>query len=222
MGSGLRKGTGATSGHTILLAVFIVVSFGLGSRRQCWGHYCWLLQLAAVGGWVIFPQFPLDWFKVLAGVGHSQAIWPQPWQLKHWKELGSLLLAVPSCLSLSPWLFCPWSLFVVVSVPWPKDVLQPEAACPRPVQLLWELGQPGVLLSIHPFPLPVCLGPFGALAGLLPCPTLVRVSINLAVWCPNSVVHSTGSVVTADLALTLSWASLFSPSALRATIISWE
>ena len=36
MGSGLRKGTGATSGHPVLWATFIVVSFSLGSGRICW------------------------------------------------------------------------------------------------------------------------------------------------------------------------------------------
>ena len=37
------------------------------------GAYCWLLWLMLAGGWATFPQFPLDWFKVLAGVAHSQA-----------------------------------------------------------------------------------------------------------------------------------------------------
>ena len=118
--------------------------------------YCWLLWLASVGGWAAFPQFPLDRFKVLAGRGHSQAIWPQPWHLKHWRELRSLLLVVHSCLSLAPWLFCPWSPLVVVPVPQPADVLWAEAVSPRPVQPSWELGQPGVLLSIPSHGLSVC------------------------------------------------------------------
>ena len=35
-------------------------------------------------------------------VGHSLAIWHQPWHLKIWRELGSLLLVVPSHLALVP------------------------------------------------------------------------------------------------------------------------
>ena len=37
MGSGLRKGTGVTSGHPFIWPAFIVVSFCLGSERECWG-----------------------------------------------------------------------------------------------------------------------------------------------------------------------------------------
>ena len=66
-------------------------------------------------------------------------------------------------------------------------------------------GRPGVFLSICPLPWPLCLGLFGVLTGLLPCPAHVRVAINMAIWFPNSVVSSTGSVVMADLTLTLSW-----------------
>ena len=36
IGSGLRKGTGATPGCPILCAAFIVVRFGSGSGRECW------------------------------------------------------------------------------------------------------------------------------------------------------------------------------------------
>ena len=204
------------------LGYFHGCQFWFGVREGMLGAYCWLLQLVSAGGWATFPWFPLDWFKVLAGLGHSWTIWPQPWHLKHWREQGFLLLAVPPCLSLAPWLFCPWSLLVVVPALWLKDVLWTKAVWPRPVWLLWELGWPGVLLSVHPLPWPLCLGLFGALAGLLPCPALVRVAINLAIWYPNSVVLSTGSVVTADLALTLLWASSFSLSALWAAIINWE
>ena len=94
--------------------------------------------------------------------------------------------------------------------------------CPRPVWPLLELGWPGMLLSICPLTQPLCVGLFGVLAGLLPFPALVRAAIDLAIWCPNSIVPSTGSVVMADLALTLSQASSFSLSALWAAIISWE
>ena len=134
----------------------------------------------------------------------------------------SLLLAVPSCLSLATGLFCPWSLLIAVPVPKPADVLQPMVVCPRLVWPLWELGQPGVLLSICPLPWHLCLGPFGALAGLLPCPTLVRVAISLAIWCPNSMVPSPGSVVMAALDLTLSQVSSFYLSALQVAIVNRE
>ena len=121
----------------------------------------------------------------------------------------SFLFEVPPWPSLDPWAFCPWPQVVVVPMPWPTEVLQVETVCPRPVQPLWEFGHPGVFLSDHPLPQPLCLGLFEALLGLLPCPALVRAAIGLATWFPKSVVPLTGSVVTADLALTLSWASSF-------------
>ena len=73
-----------------------------------------------------------------------------------------------------------------------------------------------------PSPPMASLGLFGALAGLLPCPALVRVAISLAICCPNYVVPSPESVVTAALALTLSQISLFSLSVLWAETIDWE
>ena len=57
---------------------------------------------------------------------------------------------------------------------------------------------------------------------LLPCPALVRAAINLANRFPNSVVPSTGLVVMADLAFTLSWATSFSLSTLQAANMSWK
>ena len=119
-------------------------------------------------------------------------------------------------------MFGPWPLLVVVPVPPLTDALWTEVVCLRPVQSVWELGQPGVLMYICPFLWPLCLGLLGTLVGLLPCPALVRAAINLAIWCPNSIVPSAGSVVMADLAFTLSWASSFSLSALWAAMISWE
>ena len=74
--------------------------------RMC-GDYCWLGWLSPAGGLATFPQFPPGWFKVNAGVGHSLAMWPQPCHLKHWREFGSHLLAVPSLLVLVPCLPCP-------------------------------------------------------------------------------------------------------------------
>ena len=142
-------------------------------------------------------------------------MWSQPQHLKHWGEHGSFLVEVPS---LDPCVFGPWPPVVVVPVPWPTEALWVKVVCPRPVWPLWELGQPGVFPSVHPLPWPLCLGLFGALVGLLPCCTLVRAVINLVIWFLNSVVPATGSVVTVDLALTLSWASSFSLSTLQAVI----
>ena len=57
-------------------------------------------------------------------------------------------------------------------------------------------------------------GTIGALAGQLPCSALVRAAINLEIWLLSSVEPSTNSVITADLALTLSQASSVSLSIL--------
>ena len=87
MGSGLRKGTGMTSSHPFFWATFSMVSFGSGLGRECWGLL--LAVVAGVGrGLGHIPSVPPDWFKVFAGVAHSQAMWPQPCHLKHWRELG--------------------------------------------------------------------------------------------------------------------------------------
>ena len=67
------------------------------------------------------------------------------------------------------------------------------------------------------------LSPWGYLGHWLgSCPALVRVTISLAICCPNSVVPSPKSVVTTALTLPLSWISSFSVSALWAATINWE
>ena len=76
--------------------------------------YCWLLWLVPAGGLSHIPSVPPDWFKVLAGVAHSQVMWPQPWHLKPWMELVSFLFEVPPWVSLDHWAFA-W-LWPVVSV----------------------------------------------------------------------------------------------------------
>ena len=177
-------------------------------------------MLAVAGGVGHIPLVHRDWFKAVAGVGHSQAMWPQPWHVKHWRELGSLLLAVPSCLVLVLWLFCPWFLLMVVPVPWPVHVLQSGLVCPRPVWSLWELGWPGVPLSVHPsHGLSPSLGLFGGTGWAA---ALIRAAISLAICCSNSVVLSPGSVVMAALGLTLSCISSFLLSAFQATTINCE
>ena len=119
--------------------------------------YCWLLL---VGGWATFPQFPLFWFNDLAGVAHSQAMWPQPWHWKHWSEPGSFLLEALPCPFLGPWTL-PWP-WPMVDVPWPVDMLQAKVVCPRPVWPLRELGQLEVALSVLQQPL--CVGLLGCTA----------------------------------------------------------
>ena len=200
-----------------LLSCFQYDQFYFGIREGLLEVYCWLLL---VGGWATFPQLSPVWFNDLAGMAHSWAMWPKPWHLKHWGELGSFLFEMLPCPSMDPWAF-PW-LWPVVPVPWPADTLWTEAVCPRPVWPLWELGQLGAFLSLCPLPWPLNLGPFGVLPGLLLCPTLVRAAISLAIWFPSSVAPSTGLVVTADLAHTLSWASSFLLSTLWAATIKWE
>ena len=62
-----------------------------------WGSFHWQ-------GVSHIPSVPLDCFKVDAGVGHSLAMQPHLWHLKHWRDFGSCLLAVPSLLGPVPWL----------------------------------------------------------------------------------------------------------------------
>ena len=71
---------------------------------------------------------------------------------------------------------------------------------PRPVQPLWEFGQTGMCLSIHPLPGPLCLGMLGALAEWVLCSALVKAAINLAIWSPSSFEPEGTSVVAANLA----------------------
>ena len=84
---------------THLLGCFHSCQFWSRVREGMLGEYCWLLWLVLAGGWATFLQFPMDWLKVLPGVGHSWAIWPQPWHLKHWESWGPFcwlcLLAYP-------------------------------------------------------------------------------------------------------------------------------
>ena len=60
------------------------------------GAYCWQ-------GVSHLPLFPPGLFKTNKGVGHSLAIWAQPWNLKHWREW----VSVTGCtlpLTLGLWL----------------------------------------------------------------------------------------------------------------------
>ena len=179
-----------------------------------------LLLTAAGGGLATFPWFPPSLFNVLAGVVHSLTMWPHPWHLKHWSKLGSFILWTLPWPSLGPWVFP--SLWGIVPILLPAEELWAEVVWPRPVQTLWELGQVGVFLTVHPLPWPQCMGLFGALAGWLLCSALVRGAISLVIWLLSSFELSTTSVVTADLALTLSFASTISLSALWTMTISCE
>ena len=53
------------------------------------------------GGMSCIPSVPLGWIKADSGVGHSLAMWPHLWHLKHWRESRSQLLAAPSPLHLA-------------------------------------------------------------------------------------------------------------------------
>ena len=131
-----------------------------------------------------------------------------------------LLLAVPSHLVLVPWLFCPWFLLTVVPVPWHVGVLQSGAVCPRLVQLIWELGWPGVPLSVCPSH---GLSLWGYLGHWLSCyPALpwsgwpsAWQSVVPVLWGPPQSQRS-----WEPLALTLSQISLFSLSAFWAATIN--
>ena len=160
--------------------------------------YCVLVE----GGLTTFPQVPPSLFNIFAGVAHSLAMWPQPWHLKHWKLLESLMPGAPACVPVCAHIFpLLWksALSLVVA-----EELRMEAVWPRPVQPLWELGWTGVFLSTCPLPWPLCLGLFGALAGWLPCSTVVIAAISLAIWSPSSFEPEATFVAAADLALTLS------------------
>ena len=211
--SGLRKGTRATSGHPLLWAVFIVVSFGSGSGKECWRptvgccRWCWQgVRPHSLG-------FPLTGLKFWQGGAFLSHMAP---------TLGSKALERAGvhpvgCAFLS--IFSPLAILSLVST-----CCSPHAVSSRCAVDWGDLSQTSLAVMgagaarsalVHPSP-PIAslLGLFGALAGLLSCPALVRMAINLAIWCPNSIVPSTGSVVMADLALTLSWATLFSLSTL--------
>ena len=65
-------------------------------------------------------------------------------------------------------------------------------------------------------------GAIGALARQLPCSALVRTAMNLVIWLLSSAEPSTNSVITADLALTLSQTSSVLLFALQAATINSE
>ena len=124
-------------------------------------------------------------------------------------------IALYTCLYLGTSLPCE----AVVTLPAVEELIA-KVFWPRPVRLLWELGQTGVFLSILPLPRPLCLGLFGALAGQVPCSALFRAAINWAIWLPSSFEPSDTSVVTDDHAFPFSFASSFSLSAFLAVTIS--
>ena len=96
---------------------------------------------------------PPGWFEDDVGVGHSLAMWPYPWHLKHWRECGSLHLAGPfPCIGP----------MVVVITTLTSCALHPHSVgrlwagiCSPGLPLpLWEFGELGVLLPLCP-----CLWP---------------------------------------------------------------
>ena len=92
----LRKGTRAASCHPILWAALILISLGLGLGKKCWGPTVGCCGCCWLGVGLPFPQFP-----------PCLKLW-QEWTIPHsygpslaskaLKRVGSLLLAVPSCL----------------------------------------------------------------------------------------------------------------------------
>ena len=101
---------GAVSLGSVCLAAFILSGLCSMLGWECmgptagWSGLCWQ-------GLGHIPLVPPDWFKADAGVGHSLAMWPHPWHLKHWREFGSHLLAMPSLLVT-------WLLWLLLPVPW--------------------------------------------------------------------------------------------------------
>ena len=179
-GSGFRNGIGVISFHPFCLTAFSWVSFGLGSQRECL-----VLTADCWRGLTTFPWVPPSLFNGAAGVAHSLAIWPQPWHLKHCRELGPLAPYVPPCTPLCAcWFPLCGDLTPALLV---TEELWAEVVWPRPVQPLWEFGWAEVVLSVCPLPWPLCLELLGALAGQLPCSALVKVAISLAIWSPSSL-----------------------------------
>ena len=206
--SDFKNGTvGVASCGSVHWAIFILASLGLGLGWECegpivgWGICHWW-------GLATFPQFLLGWIKANAVVGHSLAIWPHPWHLKHWTEWVSVTsYTIPLTLGLQlPW-SQPW--LPVPSTPCPVGRLWTGIIWPGPPLPLWEFGQLGVLLPLYSHPWPHSQGLPGALEGLLPCLVWVRVTINLAICCLSLAIPSPGSVVTKALALPFSQVSSF-------------
>ena len=111
-------------------------------------------------------------------------MWPQPKQLKHWRELGSFLFEVPPWLSLDPWAFCPWPAVVGVPMPWPTEVLQVEAVCPQTRLAIMGVG---ATRSV-----PVCLSsPMVSLSGII-----WSIARALALSCSGQGSHKFGYLVS--------------------------
>ena len=132
-GSRFRNGMDAMPFHSFLVTTFAWVGFGLGPERKC----C-KLTVCCWRGVDYIPLGPPSLFNVLARVTHSLAMWPQPWHLKHWKVLESLVLWAPPCV---PFCACIFPLLWQSTLPQVVvEELPTEAVWSRPVQPLWELG----------------------------------------------------------------------------------
>ena len=220
-GSGLRKGIGVTSGHPFFYATLMTVSFGLESGRECWeptvgccGWCQWGVGLHSLGS----PQTGL---KSLLGwhipMPCDQTLAPETLEGTGVLPIQSASLAIFGSLSI---------LSLASSSGGTHGMANRGAAggsgLPQTSLTIMRVGA-SRSVPIHPY------SPTASLSGAIWSTAMAVVlscsgqaAISLAIWFPNSVVPLTVLVVTADLALTLSWASLFSLSTLQAVIMSWE
>ena len=125
-----------------------------------WGAYCLLGWLVLPAGWSHIPPVSLGWFKSVTGVGHSLAMWPHPWHLKHWREF---VIPLIGCITLSlywaPGHSCLLPPFPVFPIPHGQvGKLQAGVVCPGPPLSLWELGWLGVLPLLPPLLWPLSQG----------------------------------------------------------------
>ena len=199
-GSGLRNGAGWLL--IILSFVFLlgwsVVVWGQGGNAGC------LLLVAVGGGWATFPQFPPTRFKDLAGVAHSQTMWPHPWHLKTLHGTRFLLTQHTSRRTLSLWIWGSHGGSTLAMANWGAvgggGLTQANLAIVRA----------GAVRSI-----PICLSsPMTSVPEAIWCTYRVialfrpgQGAINLAVWLLSSVESSINSITIADFALTLSQTS---------------
>ena len=181
-GSGFKKGmTGAASCRPVHQATFMLAGLHPELGWECegptvgWGNCC---QQGVT-------HIPSGWLKAVAGVGHSLAMWPHPWHLKHWRVwVPPIGHALPPCTR-------PLSIASISSAPCPVGKLWAGVVCPGPLLPWWELGDWGATTIAFP-PMALFPGATWSLEGLWPCPALIKAAMSLAICCPNSAIHLPG------------------------------